>query len=126
MVKQMHDDSDQVMAALKQLTADGDATDRQRAAAQHAYAELATLRAENEQLRRERNAFMAFCNADQTRLIVKIAALEAERDAIRNETLEEAAKVAESLPGQRGNSPEHLVGRSIASAIRNLKEPSDD
>ena len=31
---------------------------------------------------------------------------------------EDAAKVAEGLPGQRGNSPEHLVGRRIATAIR--------
>jgi hypothetical protein len=38
-----------------------------------------------------------------------------------NEALEEAAEVAESLPDQRGNSPEHLVGMRIARLIRALK-----
>lgn len=37
-------------------------------------------------------------------------AVEAEREA--------CAKLAENLPGQRGSSPEHLVGRRIALAIR--------
>lgn len=54
------------------------------------------LRAENDQLRRERDAFAVFCNADQTRLVVKIAALEAKRDAIRDEAFEEAAKAVEA------------------------------
>lgn len=60
---------------------------------------IATLRAENEQLRRD-------------------------RDAIRNETLEEAAKVAEPL--DNGHSSEYKRGRrAAATIIRSLKEPSD-
>lgn len=63
------------------------------------------LRAENEQLRRE-------------------------RDAIRNETLEEAAKVAERqgslVPLSTKQFRAYRNGcEHSASAIRNLKEPSD-
>lgn len=43
--------------------------------------------------------------------------LEAAAGAVAAER-EECARVAEGLPGQRGNSPEHLVGRRIAIAIR--------
>jgi hypothetical protein len=75
-------------------------------------ATIATLRAENEQLRRE-------------------------RDAIRNETLEEAAKVAEQRytreTVRKSSSGEpYAAGKmaifaaiTIAQSLRNLKEPSD-
>jgi hypothetical protein len=39
---------------------------------------------------------------------------------IRAEALEEAARVAENLPGQRGLSPEHIGGMAAAAAIRAL------
>lgn len=75
-------------------------------------ATIATLRAENEQLRRE-------------------------RDAIRNETLEEAARVAEKqhevwrMPHPDDARPGEVCDdisacADIAAAIRNMKEPSDD
>jgi hypothetical protein len=70
--------------------------------------ELATLRAENEQLRRE-------------------------QDAIRNETLEEAATIAENMPiqiyrdkgiGPAGRSCKPSTFDDAAEAIRILKESS--
>lgn len=71
---------------------------------------IATLRAEIEQLRRE-------------------------RDAIRNKTLEEAATIVENMPtqiyrdkgiGPAGRSCKPSTFEDAAEAIRNLKEPSDD
>jgi len=53
MRQQMHDDSDPVMAALARLSADGYATDEQRRAANHAYAEITTLRARLETVEAE-------------------------------------------------------------------------
>jgi hypothetical protein len=60
--------------------------------------------------------------SDFARLEAENRELRAKLETVRAETLEEAARVAEGLPDQRGNSPEHLVGRRIAAAIRSLKD----
>lgn len=70
--------------------------------------------------RAEANAkHMARCSPENiAKLLDTLATERAAREKAERETAERCAKIAENLPGQRGNSPEHLVGRSIASAIR--------